>query len=320
MKHRNENTKSTRPFVPLVIAALGLSLLQGSEAPVPKQNQVVESVGQSPEKASQRHREATMQIRLETIYKNKGGGDEGSLANTAQNCTATHIGGGWFVTASHCVEGTFNVEGTPARRDAIFDLEASDLPLQFTMWSGKDLDVMKQVGIADHVIVNGNPGPADFALLHVPGTESMPAVEVGDRAIPNASNFDIVGYPAARSDQVQSPLSYLATTTAGDITAGHGLSDEVPMLIFTTDKDADKICHPGMSGSTVVDDTSTALGVLSRYDKREIGSSMWYAFKDRLPNPDDILCGFNPIDTGIVETYKQAAGLPAPEGAAIITQ
>lgn len=254
----------------------------------------------SPEMAKTLHRNATVDIRVDTGDHGKGGWpadmpsptqDNLDFASSGPNCTATNIGDGWYVTANHCFGADIRVGS--GSYDAIFDY-APMARFNYSAWHGKEgngIGYMDKAGQADGIIIEGTGTRNDVAFLHLKGVEKGPGVKISP-VPPNMNDqFFITGYPQADNfEQDQFPLRYLGNLMGSEFDDVFGLnSDQAIFYVFgipAGTPNAAAACHPGMSGSSVIDAKGSLYGVLSRYDVP--GGSMWNALHNHYDIMPDV--------------------------------
>lgn len=274
------------------------------------------------------HQQATIQLR--SARKNAKG--TGAFADTDdlygvtdQNCTATHVGSGWFVTAGHCFGSQFEVADdnpVPAQPSAdVYDV-STEIPDFFTAWR-EEAEGWKHLGNIDSVVINGNYSQGDFAMVHVIGGEVLPSVKLADTEPISTGRYFITGYPGLVGYQMQYPIEYRSSLTAGDIQDDFGLSSDVMLQGFadTTDtRNAETLCQPGMSGSTVIDSEGKVYGVLSRVGDSPslIGQILGSGKETDMKN--HMYCGVMPISSELVDSYKAKKGQPAQENTYIVVK
>lgn len=280
--------------------------------------------------------EATVQLRFTHSQDSKGDGIS-SLSDNEQNniyygistpnCTASHVGNGWFMTAAHCFVSSLHIGG--GFYDQVYDAKP-DLNGTFDVWQGADSSHMSRLGTVDSVVINGNVENGDMAMVHITGggvPDGFPAMEVTDQPVVDAfspeEEYYVTGYPSTNEfKKISLPLGYLGLTSGQAFKDAYGLGKSYsPMPLFGIRKgvsiDSRDGCHPGMSGSMVVSGSGKAVGVLSRYSQE--GDTLWEA---QLQHGTDlsayeVLCLAQPVDTSLINRYKQQLGTKPSVGSRI---
>lgn len=277
---------------------------------------------------------ASVQIRFVEMT-GKGGIDptmtprEQDLAASAPNCSATHVGDGWFATARHCYTTEMNAGAQ------LYDQEydaIDSFPRYIEVWKGASPQELQKVGRADSLIIDGNYSSNDLALLHVPAAEDMPYVPVTATYPvdfdPSGKDFYVLGYPQATDfNRLQTEVDYSGLTSGAAMNDGYGLGDNYnPMYTFgqlakpneDLNSKGDIACTPGESGGSVVDTESELLGVLSRFDVPQ--GPIWQAQKDAGYDLSLIrnICVFQPITQMDVDRLTALAGVGPSEDSWVI--
>ncbi|MDQ5886223.1 MAG: hypothetical protein QG628_620 [Patescibacteria group bacterium] len=292
----------------------------GEQSPVTQANEVEQTI----EDARELQQAATIQLRSSlfvTGEKSKGGmpadWDQRAtdINTTAANCTATHVGNGWFATASHCFDSQLHVGGSfyGQTYDAVAN---GDIRNKFSAWNGQDPETMTKIGDVDSVIINGDISVGDMAMVHVSGLNEFPKMSITaednpSRAFNRDDEYYIAGYPQSNNyRKIQAKLTYLGLTSANYFQDSHGLTNNNPMPVFGVPKTSSQelltICTPGMSGSTVTNDDGEVLGVLSRYDVE--GGNIWTTLGRDLSEYSTI-CTFQPFTSNIVRDIESMRGV-----------
>lgn len=287
-------TKPERPRrkVRAFLAAITLtSSMNALAAPEPKLPNV--------EAVKKQHREATVKLLAETVEADGG-------KQAQESCTATHIGNGWFLTANHCFTELFAGSGYYNR---VYDAQSTFMR-QYSLRRGSDTGTEQSLGRTDSIVLHGNHGLGDAALVHLNGAEQMPSMKVAKGLPTGNSNYFLTGYPgSANGRQVQNSLKYLGNMTGAQFHDGNGLDNDTNFYIFGVPKgspDEDNACRPGMSGGTVTDGSGHVYGVLSRGGGTS--SMLGTVLQERGVPVDDFsrLCAFAPTSTSLIKRYESA--------------
>lgn len=229
------------------------------------------------------------------------------------NCTATHVGDGWLLTANHCFNAALH-QGAQLYDDTYDALP--DMTIGVEAWNGPDQETLKKVGRADSVVIHGDFTENDFAFVHVPAAARLPHVSLTKtppHQIDREQTFTITGYPQnADFVRVSSQLEYIGLTSGQDFSDDYGLVDNYwPMFAFGVkrqvehtgiNKGGSPICMPGMSGSSIVDEQGIAYGDLARYGTPD--GEIWNAVQQSQTQPLDAfetVCIFQPVSTTDLE-------------------
>lgn len=305
----------------------------GEEAPTPAPETTIhqEAVPSHEEILALQHR-ATVQLRTSNWTEGdpvKGGvppdWDQRDIDynTTGANCSATHLGKGWFATAGHCLDAEIHVGGS--FYDQIYDAQAAgEIRHPFSVWSGDTEDTMQKLGDVDAIIVHGNRGAGDLAFVHsalvgarksdMATLEAMPITteDHPSEVFSQDQGYVLTGYPQNDNfEQIQTPLEFLALSSGQAFQDSYGLDTSLdPLPIFgvrhTSSKATETGCTPGMSGGAVVNEQGEIVGVLSRYDSE--GGTLWESMItdtgiDLVPY--DMLCVVQPITE---QTFRDFAG------------